>query len=113
VVDRAIDAEEEPAAVWELEFVTPEPSATPGGGARWRLADELIIHRDLLSRDSTPERSVVRSARQLALGRRSGERADPGKRLMLGEATALRDLDRAPRHQRLPGPSRPPARSGQ
>jgi hypothetical protein len=65
VVDRAIDAEDEPATVSEFDFMWLE-SATSGRGGPWGLAPAgLFGHRGLLSgakSDDTSNRSVVRQA---------------------------------------------------
>ena len=45
--------------------------------------------------DRTGRRADTRSARQVALGRRTGEGADPGEQLALGEWAALLDLDQS------------------
>jgi hypothetical protein len=113
MVDRAIDTEEEPAAVGELELVAPEPAAPPRGGPRWRLAGGLIVHGGLLSCHSMSERSAVRSARQVALGRSSDEGADPRGQLTLVEGIALPVLDPAAAASAPPERSRPAARPGQ
>jgi hypothetical protein len=96
LVDRAIDIENEPTAVRELELMSLESAAS------WEVcplglpARDLVVHRGLMSRaesDNTSQRGAVRSARQVALGRRTGEGADPGEQLALGDRTALFDLD--------------------
>jgi hypothetical protein len=96
VVDRAIDTEDEPAAVCEFEFMSLESAALRGVPPRGLSPHELVVHGGLLSRaesDDTSKRSAVRSARQVALGRRIGEGTDPGEQLALGYRTALLDLD--------------------
>jgi hypothetical protein len=63
VVDRSIDAEDEPATVREVEFTWLE-SATSGRRGPWRFAPaEFISHRGLLSGaviDDTSKRNTMR-----------------------------------------------------
>ncbi len=47
VVDRPIDVEDEPATVWEFEFMSSESARSQGGGPRGLPPDELVIHRGL------------------------------------------------------------------
>jgi hypothetical protein len=96
LVDRAIDIENEPAAVRELEFMALESAASWVVRPLGLPARDLVVHRGLMSgaeSDNTSQRGAGRSARQVALGRRTGEGADPGEQLALGDGTALLDLD--------------------
>ncbi len=88
-----------------VNLVNPDPEAAsllcrlfhaakkhPAAGRwaqRWRAA---WCWRDIPSGDWGDERPLP-SARQVALGGRSSESADPGEQLALGERTALLDLD--------------------
>jgi hypothetical protein len=66
VIDRAIDTEDEPATVCEFDFMSLESAAAWGVPPRALPPRELVIHRGLLSRaesDNKSQRSTVRSAR--------------------------------------------------